>query len=73
MMPWLLSALTMTYMWLLGNPKTARLAWLVCVIDNTLWGWWSLDSGNSGFFVLCVAYVAVAIRNFIHLSKGSTK
>lgn len=68
-MTWLLSAMTITYMWLLGRPRTVRLGWLLCVVDNVIWTAWAWVSGNYGLIPLSVVCVVIGARNFALTQK----
>lgn len=61
-LPWLLSAVTLTGMWLAGNQH--RAAWLVTLGNQVLWGTWIVATGAWGLLPATLAIAAMAIRNY---------
>jgi len=60
-LPWLLSAMTITAMWLAGNKH--RAAWHLSLVNQMLWSVWIVATSQWGLLPMNVAMYIVAGRN----------
>ncbi len=64
--PWLLSILTLTMMWLVGNKN--KYAWYVGLGNQVLWLTWIIAVQSWGLLILTLALIVMYIRNLIKWS-----
>ena len=62
-LPWLLSSITVWQTLLAGNK--AKHAWIVGLVNQTLWLTWILATRNWGFLPLNLVLTAVYVRNHL--------
>ena len=60
-LPWVLSAMTITVMWLAGNKNP--LAWRLSLVNQCLWLWWIVATAAWGLLPMNLAMFVVAGRN----------
>jgi hypothetical protein len=61
LLPWVLSAVTVSVMWMAGN-KTPW-AWRLSLLNQCLWLWWIVLAQAWGLLPMNLAMFAVAARN----------
>lgn len=60
-LPWLLSAITITSMWLAGSKW--RWTWMLTLANQALWLTWIISIRAWGLLPMNLAMIVVAIRN----------
>lgn len=61
-MTWVLSALTITVMWLAGSKR--RAAWSISLVNQCLWLGWILHEKHWGLLPMNAAMFVIAGRNW---------
>jgi hypothetical protein len=68
---WVLSALTITAMWLAGSKR--RLAWKVSLVNQCLWLAWIVAERQWGLLPMNVAMFVIAGRNLYLWRAGAVE
>ena len=66
--PWILSAVTITSMWMAGSRH--RYAWAISTLNQSLWLSWILTSQTWGFLPMNICMFVVSIRNHMQWQGG---
>lgn len=59
--PWMLSVLTLTMMWMIGNKN--RYAWHLGLANQVLWLTWIITVRSWGLLILTCCLIVMYIRN----------
>ncbi len=63
LLPWVISSLTITHVWLVGN-KSLK-GWVIALFNQLLWLTWVLVSQTWGLIPLNLVLTAMYLRNYL--------